>query len=97
MKKLILAIFLAVLPLIIPGAAATGEENMDKVIPLDLTSKTVKLNDGNIMPVIGLGTYSITGDECVRSVSSALKNGYRLIDSAYIYQPIYSIGSCEKT
>lgn len=92
MKKLILAIFLAVLPLTIPGAAATGRENMDKVIPLDLTSKTVKLNDGNIMPVIGLGTYSITGDECVRSVSSALKNGYRLIDSAYIYRNEEDIG-----
>lgn len=96
MKRLILIIIMAVLPLVFRGAAAKGEENMDNIISLDLATKTVKLNDGNIMPIIGLGTYSLTGDVCVNSVSAALKNGYRLIDTAYIYHNEESIGKAIK-
>ena len=48
-------------------------------------TKTVKLNDGRDMPIIGLGTYSLHGDTCVNAVVSALQNGYRLIDTASAY------------
>ncbi len=48
-------------------------------------TKTVKLNDGRDMPIIGLGTYSLHGDTCVNAVFSALQNGYRLIDTASYY------------
>lgn len=61
-----------------------------------MTVKTVTLNDGNIMPVIGLGTYSLTGDICVNAVSQALQSGYRLIDTAYIYHNEESIGKAVK-
>lgn len=96
MKKLILAIFMAVLPLLIREADALGENEMINATPLDLTTKTVKLNDGNIMPIIGLGTYSLTGDVCVKSVSAALAQGYRLIDSASIYYNEESVGKAVK-
>ena len=43
------------------------------------------LNSGYSMPLNGLGTYSLTGDTCVQSVSEALKRGVRLIDTAYMY------------
>ena len=38
-----------------------------------------------IMPVIGLGTWEMRGDECVRSVASAINLGYKHIDTAQIY------------
>jgi diketogulonate reductase-like aldo/keto reductase len=38
-----------------------------------------------IMPVIGLGTWEITGPGCVDSVVTALGMGYRHIDTAQIY------------
>ena len=51
----------------------------------DLNSKTVTLNSGYVMPINGLGTYSLTGDTCYESVTSALQSGVRLIDTAYMY------------
>jgi len=77
-------------------AAIIGDENMSNVVYLNLATKTVKLNDGNIMPIIGLGTYSLTGDVCVNSISEALKAGYRLIDTAYMYHNEESIGKAIK-
>lgn len=38
-----------------------------------------------IMPVLGLGTWEITGPACIESVISALKAGYRHIDTAQMY------------
>ncbi len=45
----------------------------------------VKLNSGYEMPIAGIGTYSLHGDTCVNSIVSALEQGVRLIDTAYIY------------
>jgi len=38
-----------------------------------------------IMPVIGLGTWEMTGSICVSGVTAALNLGYRHIDTAQIY------------
>ena len=38
----------------------------------DLKEKNVELNSGWKMPILGLGTYSLHGDVCVRSVRAAL-------------------------
>jgi len=38
-----------------------------------------------IMPVIGLGTWEMTGNSCIRSVARALELGYSHIDTAQIY------------
>jgi len=46
---------------------------------------TVMLNSGYEMPINGLGTYSLHGDECINSVKSALESGVRLIDTASAY------------
>ncbi len=54
--------------------------------------KTVKLNSGYQMPLNGLGTYSLTGDTCVKSVSAALERGVRLIDTAYMYDNEKEVG-----
>lgn len=44
------------------------------------TAPTVTLNNGLKMPVLGLGTYSLTGNIAYNAVLSALAQGYRLID-----------------
>lgn len=49
------------------------------------TAPTVRLSSGYDMPVVGLGTYSLTGDICVNSVKSAIAAGFRKIDTAHIY------------
>ena len=55
-------------------------------------SKTVPLNSGYDMPLVGLGTYSLHGDVCVRSVKDFLKHGGRLIDTAYLYGNEQEVG-----
>lgn len=46
---------------------------------------TVTLNDGNTIPVIGLGVGELSDSEAEQSVSVALAAGYRLIDTASAY------------
>ena len=55
-------------------------------------TKTVLLNSGYEMPIYGIGTYSLTGDTCVESVTTALNRGVRLIDTAYMYHNEESVG-----
>lgn len=45
----------------------------------------IRLNSGYDMPVVGLGTYSLHGDECVNAILSAIKLGYRKFDTASFY------------
>ena len=48
-------------------------------------TKSVTLNSGYVMPINGLGTYSLHGETCIDSVKSALQSGVRLIDTASAY------------
>lgn len=47
--------------------------------------KKLKLMSGEFIPEIGFGTYLIKGEDCYNSVLTALKNGYRHIDTASFY------------
>ena len=53
---------------------------------------TVALNNGYSIPLVGLGTYAMLGRPCIRSVSTALRNGYRLIDTATRYSNELAVG-----
>lgn len=44
------------------------------------------------MPVIGLGTWPMTGDDCTRAVHQALELGYRHIDTATAYENEDAVG-----
>ena len=68
-----------------------GEETIVKT-EFDFERRTVMLNSGYEMPINGLGTYSLHGDECINSVKSALSNGVRLIDTASAYGNEKEIG-----
>jgi diketogulonate reductase-like aldo/keto reductase len=44
--------------------------------------QSVTLNNGVKMPILGFGVFQVTDlEECERSVSDAIKTGYRLIDT----------------
>ncbi|CAG2161464.1 unnamed protein product [Oppiella nova] len=58
--------------------------------------KTITLNNGKQMPIIGLGTYQATGDVIYSSVINALSVGYRHIDTAYLYDNEKDIGRALK-
>lgn len=58
----------------------------------DFETKTVMLNSGYEMPILGLGTYSLLDDTCVNSVVSELQSGGRLIDTAYMYHNEEAVG-----
>lgn len=47
--------------------------------------KTIRLNNGVEMPVLGYGTYQVPQSDTERCVSDALQAGYRLIDTAQYY------------
>ncbi|ODG91702.1 MULTISPECIES: aldo/keto reductase [Bacillaceae] len=53
----------------------------------------VKLNNGLEMPVIGLGVFQVEdGQVVIDSVKAAIRNGYRSIDTAAIYQNEEGVG-----
>ena len=55
--------------------------------------RTIKLNNGVEMPLVGFGTYQIIdNEECTRSVAEAIGAGYRLIDTAQNYGNEKAVG-----
>jgi len=52
----------------------------------------VRLASGAIMPVVGFGTYKLKNHEVGKPVLSALKAGYRLIDTAQVYENEKGVG-----
>jgi diketogulonate reductase-like aldo/keto reductase len=57
---------------------------------------TVKLSDGNRIPILGLGTYRLNGNDCISSVKTALDLGYSHIDTAEFYGNEVEIGQAIK-
>ena len=45
----------------------------------------ITLNNGIEMPLLGLGTWNLNGQECVNIVATAIELGYCLIDTAQMY------------
>ena len=52
---------------------------------------TVTLNNGVTMPIFGLGVYN-SKEETTFAVSTAIKHGYRLIDTAAFYENEKEVG-----
>ena len=47
--------------------------------------KTITLNNGVKMPMVGYGVFQVKPEECARCVRDAIETGYRLIDTAQAY------------
>ena len=58
----------------------------------DLENGTVLLNNGIEMPILGIGTFSLSNPQASDSVYWALRDGYRLIDTAMIYGDEEGVG-----
>lgn len=54
--------------------------------------KTVKLNNGVEMPILGFGVYQVEPEETENVVVKALKTGYRSIDTAAAYHNEEGVG-----
>ncbi len=53
---------------------------------------TLTLNDKNIIPIVGFGTYKTTESQGIASVKTAIEKGYRLIDTAAKYENEEAVG-----
>ena len=58
----------------------------------DLENRRVTLNSGYYIPTNGIGTYSLYSSTCINSIKTALSNGIRLIDTAYMYSNEAEVG-----
>ena len=61
-------------------------------VEFNFGTRTVTLNSGYEMPIIGLGTWTQNDEETANSVYYALEDGYRLIDTAQYYGNEYGVG-----
>ncbi len=77
MRKLI--IFAVIISAMTAGCSS-GENAAD--VPV---ATSVTLNSGYKMPVLGLGTWTQDNDTAEQSVYTAIREGYRLIDTARYY------------
>lgn len=68
------------------------EQSVSSSYAFYLDEGYVTLNSGYDMPINGIGTYSLTGDECYHAITSALHSGVRLIDTAYMYHNEEEVG-----
>ncbi len=95
MKKLLKTV-LTLACLLLPAWYAMPDAGAEKMqaptgIP-DLKTGYVLLNSGYTMPAMGLGTYALDHDTCVRSVMALIEHGGRLIDTAYMYGNEEAVG-----
>jgi 2,5-diketo-D-gluconate reductase A len=59
--------------------------------------KTVALNNGRKMPILGFGVFQMADPaECERSIVDAIETGYRLIDTAASYGNEEAVGKAIK-
>lgn len=71
---------------------APAVKNTASVPVFDFATRTVTLNSGHKMPIIGIGRFTLTAEETENTVLTALKEGYRLIDTAHMYGNEEAVG-----
>lgn len=59
---------------------------------VQLPEHTAALSSGAAMPLLGFGTWQITGREAVTTTASALETGYRHLDTATVYRNEAEVG-----
>ncbi|KAG7671743.1 putative 9,11-endoperoxide prostaglandin H2 reductase [Nannochloris sp. 'desiccata'] len=68
-------------------------ETGDEIVMAPAYSKAVKLPSGALLPLVGLGVYKTApGAETFQTVLSALRGGYRHIDTAQFYHNESDVG-----
>ena len=69
-----------------------AQSDQAKAPVFNFEQHSVMLNSGYEMPINGIGTYSLLGDTCYDAITTALKTGVRLIDTAYMYRNEEEVG-----
>jgi diketogulonate reductase-like aldo/keto reductase len=73
----------------VDGEVRTDSDSDDEAQTTPRSTK--QLNDGNEMPLIGLGVY-MAGERTYQAVKWALELGYRLVDTASMYENEEAVG-----
>ena len=64
---------------------------------MDIQNNLITLADGNQMPQEGFGLYKVRGQAAVdTAVKAAYENGYRLFDTAQLYENEQEVGNAFK-
>lgn len=71
---------------------STEINSVSSASEFNLEKGTVILNEGIEMPILGIGTFALSDKEAEESVYWALRDGYRLIDTARIYGDEAGVG-----
>lgn len=58
--------------------------------------KSVKLNNGTEMPMVGFGVFQVSDEDTEKAVLAALNAGYRLLDTAAVYGNEAGVGRAIK-
>ena len=58
--------------------------------------RNIILNDGNKIPMVGFGAYKATDGTGYKVVLDAIKAGYRLLDTAKVYENEENVGRAIK-
>ncbi len=74
------------------GIERSSNQEAAQVGVFDFENRTVLLNSGYTMPIMGLGTYALDHDTCLNSVMALIAHGGRLIDTAYMYGNEEAVG-----
>ncbi|CAJ0595071.1 unnamed protein product [Cylicocyclus nassatus] len=74
-----------------PEDAFAAERKKDQV-KMTVGGPTITLSNGTKMPQVGLGTWQSSPEEVKGAVKYAINTGYRLIDTAAIYENEDAIG-----
>lgn len=59
---------------------------------MEVIKEELSQNELKKMPIIGFGTFTISGKECIDAVINAIKAGYRHIDTAQSYENEAEVG-----
>lgn len=76
---------------------STAQKSQERLPVKVNISPTVKLNTGYEMPVLGLGTWTLEGQNAEKAVETAIECGYRLIDTARYYGNEEAVGNGIRT
>jgi diketogulonate reductase-like aldo/keto reductase len=69
----------------IPSDTSGFTSSPEDLAGSDNNTMTVRLSSGYEMPLLGLGTWQLDGDDCYNAVLEALAAGHRAIDTAQAY------------
>ena len=85
-------ILAAIITIIIVVVVKKKDNHHDLSSSFLLSEKIAILNNGIKMPILGLGTWTLSNAEAEESVYIAIKTGYRLIDTAEYYGNELGVG-----